>query len=64
MDRAVATFSDRDVGPILGDLTRHTRQGWQDLLGRLSIEERDRHLGVRDYERSSPDRTDARNGFL
>lgn len=45
-----------------GDLARHTRQGWQDLLGRLSIEARDRHLGVRDYERS-PGRTDARNGF-
>jgi len=31
-------------------------------LGRLSIEARDRYLGVREYERSL-DRTDARNGF-
>jgi putative transposase len=45
-----------------GDIVHHTRQSWQDFLGRLSIEARDRHLGVRDYERS-PDRTDARNGF-
>lgn len=45
-----------------GDLARHTRQSWQDLLGRLSIEARDRYLGVREYERS-PARTDARNGF-
>jgi putative transposase len=44
-----------------GDLAQHTRQSWQDLLGRLSIEARDRYLGVREYERS-PDRTDARNG--
>jgi putative transposase len=45
-----------------GDLARHTRQSWQDLVGRLSIEARDRYLGVREYERS-PERTDARNGF-
>lgn len=45
-----------------GDLAQHTRQSWQDFLGRLSLEARDRHLGVRDYERS-PERTDARNGF-
>lgn len=45
-----------------GDLAQHTRQSWQDLLGRLSIETRDRYLGVREYERS-PDRADARNGF-
>jgi putative transposase len=45
-----------------GDLAQHTRQSWQDLLGRLSIEARDRHLGVRNYERS-PERTDTRNGF-
>jgi putative transposase len=45
-----------------GDLAQHTRESWQDLLGRLSIEARDRYLGVREYERS-PDRTDARNGF-
>lgn len=45
-----------------GDLARHTRQSWEDLLGRLSIEARDCYLGVREYERS-PDRTDARNGF-
>ncbi|HJU05332.1 MAG TPA: IS256 family transposase [Nitrospiraceae bacterium] len=45
-----------------GDLTLHTRQSWQDFLGRLSIEARDRYLGVREYERS-PDRADARNGF-
>jgi putative transposase len=45
-----------------GDLAQHTRQSWQDFLGRLSVEARDRYLGVRDYERS-PERTDARNGF-
>ena len=45
-----------------GDLTRHTRQSWEDFLGRLSIEARDRALGVREYERS-PARTDARKGF-
>jgi putative transposase len=45
-----------------GDLTQHTRQCWQDLLGRLSVEARDRYLGVREYERS-PSRRDARNGF-
>jgi putative transposase len=45
-----------------GDLAQHTRQCWQDLLGRLSVEARDRYLGVREYERS-PRRTDARNGF-
>jgi len=45
-----------------GDLTQHTQQSWQDLMGRLSVEARDRYLGVREYERS-PDRADARNGF-
>jgi transposase-like protein len=45
-----------------GDLTQHTRQGWQDFFGRVSIEARDRYLGVREYERS-PARADARNGF-
>jgi transposase-like protein len=45
-----------------GDLAQRTRESWQDFLGRLSVEARDRYLGVRDYERS-PDRTDARNGF-
>ena len=45
-----------------GDLAQHTRQSWQDLLGRLSVEARDRYLGVREYERN-PARTDARNGF-
>lgn len=45
-----------------GDLTQHTRQTWADFLGRVSIEARDRYLGVGAYERS-PARTDARNGF-
>ena len=45
-----------------GDLAQQTRQSWQDWLGQLSVEARDRYLGVREYERS-PDRTDARNGF-
>jgi len=45
-----------------GDLTQHTQQRWQVLLGRLSVEAWDRYLGVREYERS-PDRADARNGF-
>jgi len=29
-----------------GDLAQHTRQNWQDLLGRLSVEAPDRYLGV------------------
>jgi hypothetical protein len=41
-----------------GDLAQPTRRSWQDFLGRLSIEARDRSLGVREYERS-PERTDA-----
>jgi transposase-like protein len=45
-----------------GDLAQHTRQSWQDFLGRLSVEARDRYLGVREYERS-PGRHDARHGF-
>jgi putative transposase len=45
-----------------GDVVQHTRQSWQDFLGRLSLEARDRHLGRRNYERN-PRRTDARNGF-
>lgn len=45
-----------------GDLTPQTRQSWQDFLGRLSIEARDRYLGVHEYERR-PERIDARNGF-
>jgi hypothetical protein len=28
-----------------GDLTRYTRQSWQDFLGRLSLEARDRYRG-------------------
>jgi putative transposase len=46
---------------VWGDLAQHTRQSWQDLLGRLSVEARDRYWGVREDERS-PERTDARNG--
>ncbi len=45
-----------------GDLVQHTRQSWEDFLGRLSLEARDRYLGVWEYERS-PARADARNGF-
>lgn len=45
-----------------GDLAQRTRQSWEDWLSRLSVEARDRYLGVREYERS-PERTDARNGF-
>ena len=45
-----------------GDWAQQTRQRWQDFLGRLSIEARDRARGVREYARR-PARTDARNGF-
>ncbi len=45
-----------------GDLAQRTRESWQDFLGRLSLEARDQHLGVRHYERSV-ERTDVRNGF-
>ena len=62
MDRAGATFHRKVREQFWGDLAQHTRQSWQDLLGRLSIETRDRYLGVREYERR-PDRADARNGF-
>jgi transposase-like protein len=62
MDRAVATFHAELREQFWGDLAQHTRQSWQDLVGRLSIEARDRYLGVREYERS-PERTDPRNGF-
>ncbi|MBX3331383.1 MAG: transposase [Nitrospira sp.] len=43
-----------------GATSCNTRESWQDFLGRLSLEARDRHLGVRDYERSAA-RTDVRN---
>ena len=58
----MATRHIRCPGAVLGDLTQPTRQSWQDFLDRLSVEARDRYLGVREYERS-PERTDARNGF-
>src|SRR5438093_11321264 len=45
-----------------GDVYRHTREIWQQVLERLSVEARDRSLGVREYERV-PGRTDSRNGF-
>ena len=45
-----------------GDVAQHTRHCWQDFLGRLSVEARDRYLGVRAYERRAS-RTDALNGF-
>lgn len=45
-----------------GDLHRHTREVWQRSLERLSVEARDRSLGVHAYERH-PGRADARNGF-
>ena len=45
-----------------GDVYRHTREVWQASLERLSIEARDRYLGVQDYERV-PGRADSRNGF-
>ena len=34
-----------------GDLYRHTREVWQRSLERLSVDARDRYLGVREYER-------------
>ncbi|WP_447977236.1 IS256 family transposase [Candidatus Nitrospira bockiana] len=45
-----------------GDLHRHTREVWQRSLERLSVEARDRYLGVREYERDAS-RPDYRNGF-
>jgi len=33
-----------------GDLTQHPRQSWQDFLDRVSVEARDRYLGVRTDE--------------
>jgi transposase-like protein len=45
-----------------GDIYRHTRAVWQRALERLSVEARDRCLGVREYERV-PGRADSRNGF-
>jgi putative transposase len=58
----VATLHPEIREQFWRDLARHTRQSWQDWLGRLSVEARDRYWGVREYERS-PERTDARNGF-
>ena len=34
-----------------GDVYRHTKEVWRQSLERLSVEGRDRHLGVREYER-------------
>ncbi len=45
-----------------GDVYRHVGESFQRALERLSVEARDRYLGVREYERG-PARTDSRNGF-
>ncbi|MGQ0627652.1 MAG: IS256 family transposase [Phycisphaerales bacterium] len=55
-------FTDELRDQFWGDLYRHTKEVWQRGLERLSVEARDRYLGVRDYERV-PDRADSRNGF-
>jgi putative transposase len=45
-----------------GDVYGRTRLFWQDFLERQSAQERDRYLGLKDYERSE-ERRDYRNGF-
>ena len=55
-------FTDEIRDQFWGDLYRHTKEVWQQGLERLSVEARDRYLGVRAYERV-PDRADSRNGF-
>ena len=55
-------FTDEVRDQFWGDVYRHTKEVWQQSLERLSVEARDRALGVRDYERV-PGRADSRNGF-
>lgn len=57
----VQHFTQEIREQLWGDISRHTREVWQRALERLSVEARDRALGVRDDERV-PDRTDSRNG--
>ncbi len=45
-----------------GDVYGRTRRFWQDYLEGQAAEERDRYLGLQDYERSEA-RRDYRNGF-
>jgi hypothetical protein len=63
MDRAVATRHVRPPGAMLERSDAMHAAELARLLARLSLEARDRYLGVREYERS-PARADARNGFL
>ena len=62
MDPAVATFHLRGPGAVLGRSRPAHPAELARLAGRLSVEARDRYLGVRAYERS-PACSDARNGF-
>ena len=55
-------FTNEVRDEFWGDLYRHTREMWQQGLERLSVEARDRALGVAAYERSAA-RQDSRNGF-
>lgn len=55
-------FTNEIRDQFWGDLYRHTKEVWRQSLERLSVEARDRHLGVREYERG-PRRADHRNGF-
>jgi len=45
-----------------GDRSRHPREVWQRALERLSVEARDRCVGVGEDERL-PGRADSRHGF-
>src|SRR5215472_10508333 len=45
-----------------GDLYQRTRLAWEKFLEAESLRERDRHLGVKDYERADQ-RRGYRNGF-
>jgi transposase-like protein len=55
-------FTNEVRDQFWGDLYRHTRELWQRSVERLSVEARDRHLGIREYERQAG-RQDSRNGF-
>lgn len=55
-------FTNEVRDQFWGDLYRHTRELWQRGFERLSVEARDRYLGIREYERQAG-RQDSRNGF-
>ena len=45
----------------MGSLYRRTQQGWEKFWESVSLQERDRYLGVKDYQRAGE--REYRNGF-